>query len=174
MYFVLDCFGGAAPGAASTPRQRGPWRPHRTGRQGRLPTWKASPRRELLVHLLHSKYMLDKVKKFSWMSVLTTLMVVVGAIWRPPVSVSRAMVVGMAMAPANAPSRDWEAADGRNGGTGLLEGTDATYRSTEDPVGIVGVTLTFTPLHTGSSDGGKFAVGMIVWGWPPPRETGAS
>ncbi len=36
---------GEAPGAVPTLRQRGPWRPLWTGRQGRLPSWTASLRR---------------------------------------------------------------------------------------------------------------------------------
>ncbi len=42
--------GGEALGAAPTPRKRGPWRPPRMGRQGRLPFWTASLRRAILVY----------------------------------------------------------------------------------------------------------------------------
>ncbi len=43
--------GAETPGAAPTLQKRGPWRPHRTGRQGRLPNCKANPRRGLLSYL---------------------------------------------------------------------------------------------------------------------------
>ncbi len=41
-YFADGLIGAAAPSVALTPRQRGPWRPHRTRRQGRLPAWTAA------------------------------------------------------------------------------------------------------------------------------------
>ncbi len=139
-----------------------------------MPTWKAAPRRESPRYQLISKYVLDKVKILPWMLVLDALVVVVDAFRPPPAAVSRAMVVGMAMALEGAPSRDWAVADSRKGDKGLSETSDAAHKNTEDPVGIVSVTLTFTPLHTGSADTLKFVGNMFIWGRPPPRQTGAN
>ncbi len=45
--------------AAPTPRKRGPCRPPRIGRQGRLPNFRASPRRELPVYHFPYQNILD-------------------------------------------------------------------------------------------------------------------
>ncbi len=50
VHMTIGIFGGAAPGAALTPRQRGPC-PQLSGRQGRWPIIKARPRRGFLVTL---------------------------------------------------------------------------------------------------------------------------
>ncbi len=99
MYFVHVIWRGEAPGAAPTRWKRGPWRPLWTGRQGRLPTWLASPRRELLVYLFFCKNILDtalisKRIRMRWKLIL--LVVAMGGGTR--VLEGRAMVAGMAMA----------------------------------------------------------------------------
>ncbi len=61
VHMNIGVFGGAAPGAALTPRQRGPC-PQPSGWQGRLPTIKARPRRGFSVTLSNfCKNFLDKV-----------------------------------------------------------------------------------------------------------------
>ncbi len=73
LFFMVSC-GGATPGAELTPRKRGPWRPHRMGRQGRLPNWKASPRREILGYLQQPyMYVLDTLVDLSLGTVRLTL-----------------------------------------------------------------------------------------------------
>ncbi len=47
--FLIMTFGRAAPSAASSLQKRGPRRPPRTGRRGRLPTFLAHPRRDSLL-----------------------------------------------------------------------------------------------------------------------------
>ncbi len=57
-YFNLAYWEEAAPGVAPTSQKRGPWRPPRMGRQGRLPFKKASLRREIPPVLFPCKYFL--------------------------------------------------------------------------------------------------------------------
>ncbi len=60
------CEGGEYPSVAPTPQKRGPRRPHRIGRRGRLPSCQATPRREIVTYLLYCrcKYFLIAVTLF--------------------------------------------------------------------------------------------------------------
>jgi hypothetical protein len=51
-YDVHTILRGETPGVDPTHRKRGPRRPHRIGRRGRLPLWLASPRRGFFVYLV--------------------------------------------------------------------------------------------------------------------------
>jgi hypothetical protein len=72
--------GGAAPGVAPTPQKRGPWHPLWTGCQGRLPVWKATPRREFPRHLFHYKHFLNALKVYLMEKLETASVETVGAV----------------------------------------------------------------------------------------------
>ncbi len=80
MYDVLESSGGAAPCAAPTPQKRGPWQPLGIGCQGRLPTWKATPRREFPVYLQHYRYFLDAIVVFPLEKLELVSVEIVGAV----------------------------------------------------------------------------------------------
>ncbi len=108
------------PGAAPCRQKRGP-RPHPTGRRGRLPTWKATPRRALVATLGSYKNMLTTVsvpvsekRVLRIVEEVILLVVVAGRVSR-----ARAMVrLGlMAMAILHKPKEPYAApiAEGRGG-----------------------------------------------------------
>jgi hypothetical protein len=66
--YVNISFRGAAPGAAPSRQKRGPCRPPRMGRQGRLPNWKASLRRGFPWYLTTCTNFNDTVTQFQSVS----------------------------------------------------------------------------------------------------------
>ncbi len=89
--------GGAAPGVAPTPQKRSPWRPPRTGRQGKLPLWTAG-RCRVLRYL--SPYRDLLITWWSQTDLMTSQRISLGTPLPDVARRARAMVRGMAMAAA--------------------------------------------------------------------------
>ncbi len=174
MYNYLVPWRETAPGVAFTLQKLGPWRPHRTGRQGRLPSSRASPRREFLGYHFHYRHIHIAQAKFSQKPVRMELMRLVGVLTvGVPQSAARAMVVaGMAMAPAHAGVQNelkmisgycnevlFQIAHGVNGNTGQAGN-------------IIFIASLFTPIHTAGKGVESITFGVSVWGRPP--EIGAN
>ncbi len=88
-----------SPSAAPTPQKRGPRRPPRTGRRGRLPFQLATPRRELVGHQFYYKDFLDTEMLGRRIRFGAELRTVVGMLGGGTDALAgRAMVAGMAMA----------------------------------------------------------------------------
>jgi hypothetical protein len=110
---------------------------------------RAPPRRELpRYHLLYRNF-LNAVLDCPWKNSRDAAAKSVGAVWRGPESVSRAMVVGMAMALAAAPSLDWELTVNRSGNVYTLMTMGATKVDLGAPVDIGMVIMPYTPIHIG-------------------------
>jgi hypothetical protein len=170
----IGSLGEAAPGAAPTPRQRGPWRPRWTSRQGRLPTWKASPRRERPWYCLHCKFFLDTVMRSHAKSLQAALARLVVAKRGAPIAVSRAMVVGMAMALMATSSHVAGPAVSSQGHANSSQLAATANPNPEGPVYIGELASSFTPLHTTGLEVWTSAFGTNVWGGSPPRQVGGS
>ncbi len=99
---LLDVTSGrAALGAAPSPQKRGPRRPPRTGRRGRLPIKLANPRRDSVVPLVPSKNCDYAILNPSLKSAVKngrvrSVLAVVAWLGRPPIAMVRRL--GMAMA----------------------------------------------------------------------------
>ncbi len=176
VYLLLMTFGGEAPSAVPTPQKRGPWRPPRMGRQGRLPNLTASLRRAIPMNHLPYRYI---VNTESW--ILGTLhyrkrktrLIIVRAI-APTVGGGAAAAAGMAMAGAVAPLRDGRAATALFYCLADAANLAAAYRpSCKGKVHITAGNITgpFTPLHTELLMLSKTPYDQILWG-PTPLKTG--
>jgi hypothetical protein len=168
-YLVIVTWRGESPCAAPTRWKRGPWRSHRTGRQGRLPTSLAIPRRGFHSYLFPYKHIVDTEPTSSPTWTWWKLILAVGAMGgRARGLGGRAMVDGMAMAA-------YVSMDMGGGRTNTLplctKHGQMTLRGARlDTKGyrIVGFMVEpFTTIHTRLPMSLTMGFGVFVWGCLP-------
>ncbi len=161
--------GRESPSAAPTPQKRGPRRPPRTGRRGRLPTSLATPRQELVVYHIPYKDFLDTVMLFRRIRIGMELRTLVVAVWGGAAALAaRAMVAGMAMAIMAPSALNIGRTVPLSFCAKLPLTTGGNAHASHGEVGGIGfIVKPFTPLHTEGRKEKPIAYDMVVWGIPP-------
>jgi hypothetical protein len=158
-------FWGEALGVALTQQKRGPRRPPRTGRRGRLPIWTAAPCREILCYSARCKNIHYTANSFNISRVplkLTKLVGAVGGRVRGPTG--GAMVAGMAMAINVAVVVCMGLAAAKRVGTKISQGIRVgNHLDTGIGKGGVLVRKPFTPIQAGELTAMTSTFGLFVW-----------
>ncbi len=161
--------GRESPSAAPTPQKRGPRRPPRTGRRGRLPSSLATPRREFVVYHIPYKDFLDTVMLFRRIRIGMELRTLVVAVWGGTAALAaRAMVAGMAMAIMAPSALNIGRTVPLSFCAKLPLTTGGNAHASHGEVGGIGfIVKPFTPLHTEGRKEEPIAYDTVVWGIPP-------
>ncbi len=158
-----------SPSAAPTQQKRGPRRPHRTGRRGRLPFWLAYPCRGFHIYPFRYKEILDKLLAFSRIRTGKELITLVVAFsGGSAASEGRAMVAGMAMADLASRALNICNADSLPHCAAIPSAVGGSTQGNQGEDMFFGIMLRlFTPLHTLGPRVSSMLFDMIVWGATP-------